>query len=226
MLRSHVRGLAAAVILSALPAAALAAPVVITEAKPRLYPDLPMRSDAPQLGVVPNVGATPGIVIEYESPTTKCSIDAQKAADGLMAPMTAVGTCNEAIVNPSSQPYEVAGSHVNRGVLLLTMHQVDDAKRDFERALEIDNAQAEALVNRGAMAIAERRTAQGIADLDRAISLGPERPERAYYHRGLGKEDLGDVRGAYADYRMALTLNPEMTEAANELKRFQVRAAN
>lgn len=221
-----VRLIAAGIALSLLPVLAFAAPVVVIEPKPRLYDDLPMRSTAPILGVIPNVGATPGIVIEYDSPTTKCSRDAQAAADGLMAPMTAVGTCNEAILAPSSAAHEVAGSHVNRGVLLLTMLQIDDAKRDFERALEIDQDQAEALVNRGAMAIAEGRAAAGVADLDRAIALGPERPERAYYHRGLGREDLNDIRGAYADYRMALTLNPEMTEAATELSRFQVRARN
>lgn len=226
MPRRPVHLLAVALLAPMIPALALAAPVVITEAKPRLYADLPMRSDAPALGVVPNVGPTPGIILEFDSPTTKCSQDAQAAADGLMAPMTAVGTCSEAIVNPASEPHEVAGSHVNRGVLLLTMHQIDDAKRDFERALEIDQEQAEALVNRGAMAIAEGRAAAGVADLDRAIALGPERPERAYYHRGLGREDMNDIRGAYSDYRMALTLNPEMTEAANELRRFQVRARN
>ncbi len=226
MLGTRFLCLAAAAALSLSPPLAMAAAVVVSEPTPSLYDDLPMRSMGPMLGVIPNVGATPGIVLEFESPTARCSQDAQAAADGLMAPMTAVGTCNEAILAPSSVAHEVAGSHVNRGVLLLTMLQIDDAKRDFERALEIDENQAEALANRGAMAIAEGRAAEGVADLDRAIALGPERPERAYYHRGLGREDLNDIRGAYADYRMALTLNPEMTEAATELSRFQVRARN
>jgi len=190
-----------------------------------LYPDLPSGVRAPVLGVIPNVGPTPGYVLEAISPRVKCSQDAVRAAEGLMAPRDAVRTCNDAITSPITETSDIAGSHVNRGVLLLSMAQPQDARRDFERALEIDPNLAEALVNRGAMKIAEGRAAEGVADLDRAIALGTERPERAHYHRGLGREDMGDVRGAYDDYRMALTLKPDMVEAEAELSRFQIRRA-
>ena len=199
-----------------------AQPAPATEA---LYPDLPSQQRGTALEVIPNVGPTPGYTIEIISPREKCSNDAVRAAEGLMTPRDAVLTCNEAIVHPATEGPDLAGSHVNRGVLLLSMDQRNDARRDFERALEINPDQAEALVNRGAMKIAEGRPAEGVADLDRAIALGTERPERAHYHRGLGREDLGDIRGAYEDYRMALTLHPGMVEAETELSRFQVRAA-
>jgi tetratricopeptide (TPR) repeat protein len=44
----------------------------------------------------------------------------------------------------------------------------------------------------------------------------------AYYNRGLTKEKLNDVRGAYEDYKKALELNPTFTLAADQLKRFTV----
>ena len=190
-----------------------------------LYPDLPMASETPIRGVVPGVGPTPGYILEVISTRAKCSQDAIRAADGLMAPQDAVRTCNQAIMASGAQGSDLAGTLVNRGVLLMTMLQPEDAKRDFERALQLDPEAAEALANRGAMKISEGQQADGVADLTRAIELGTERPERAYYNRALGREDLGDVRGAYEDYRMAQLLNPNWDAPATQLARFQVRRA-
>lgn len=211
-------------VYAALASFVLAAPAAAQSAD-NAYPDLPMVAEDPGRGVVPGVGPTPGYILEVISTRAKCSQDAIRAADGLMAPQDAVRTCNQAILTSGAQGEDLAGTHVNRGVLLMTMLQSDDAKRDFERALQLDPEAAEALANRGAMKISEGRQADGVADLTRAIELGTERPERAYYNRALGREDLGDVRGAYEDYRMAQMLNPNWTAPVTQLARFQVRRA-
>ena len=44
----------------------------------------------------------------------------------------------------------------------------------------------------------------------------------AYYNRGLAREKLNDPKGAYADYKKALELQPDFTLAADQLKRFTV----
>jgi tetratricopeptide (TPR) repeat protein len=197
-----------------------------SQADAKLYPDLPMNRGATGLGVTPGVGPTPGVIIfEGVPPRVRCSQDAIKAADGMMTPQDAVRTCNEAILSTDTAGDDLAGVHVNRGVLLVTMLQSEDAKRDFEQALAINPDLAEALANRGAIRVAEGRSAEGVADLDRAIALGSERPERAYYSRAIGREDLGDLRGAYQDYRMAQTLKPDWDLPATQLSRFQVRAS-
>jgi len=189
----------------------------------RAYPDLPMERDKSGRDLVPGVGPTAGVILEVISPRAKCSRDAIKAADGLMAPRDAIVTCNEAITLPSALREDVAGAHVNRGVLLLTMLQADDAKRDFERAIELNPDSAEALANRGSMKVTDGKPAEAVADLDRAIALGTQRPARAYYARALAREDLGYIRGAYEDFVMAQSLEPTWTEPTAQLTRYQVR---
>jgi tetratricopeptide (TPR) repeat protein len=183
---------------------------------------LPMGPDTPVRGVVPGVGPTPGLVLLADNPAIKCSRDAIRAADGLMAPQDAIGACNDAIVSGVIAQPELAGTLVNRGVLLMTMLQPQDAKADFNRALQIEPSQAEALVNRGSILLGEGKPQEALADLNLGIALGPAWPERAYYTRGLVREDLKDIRGAYADYKMAQALKPGWQPVISELSRFRV----
>lgn len=185
--------------------------------------ELPAGPEPVVHGVVPGVGPTPGVILTVDTPAMKCSRDATKAADGLMAPQDAVETCNAAITSGVGPKEDLAGSLVNRGVLLMTMLQPQNAKEDFNRALEINSEQAEALVNRGAILLSEGNLQQALADLDRGIALGPERPERAYYTRGIAREDAKDIRGAYQDYKMAETLKPGWAPVVQELSRFRVQ---
>lgn len=187
--------------------------------------DLPLGPEnVARHGVVPGVGPTPGMILTVETPAAKCSRDAVKAADGLMTPMDAIATCNEAITSGAVPPPDMASTLVNRGVLLMTMEQPRDAKRDFEAALNYDPEHPEALVNRGAILLTEGKPKEALADLDRGIALGPERPERAFLSRAMAREDLKDVRGAYADYKQAEALKPGWAPVLNELSRFQVKA--
>ena len=215
------RGLSAAV--TALLAAVLAPCAALAAEGPTSYPDLPLETRSTVGEVIPGVGPTPGVILQVESPAAKCSRDAVKAADQLMTPGDALMTCNEAITSGIMSTEDLAGTLVNRGVLLMSMLQPQEAKRDFNRALEIQPLHAEALVNRGAVLVAEGKLQEALEDLNRGIALGPERPERAYYTRGMAREDLKDVRGAYADYKAAETLKPGWAPVAVELSRFQVR---
>jgi Tfp pilus assembly protein PilF len=52
--------------------------------------------------------------------------------------------------------------------------------------------------------------------------MGLDKVHLAYYNRGLAKEKLNDARGAYADYRKALELDPNFTLASEQLQRFLV----
>lgn len=183
---------------------------------------LPRGPKAPLHGLVPGAGSTPGVTVVLESPVTRCWRDAVRAADGLMTPKDAVVTCTEAITSPDVAPLELAGTLVNRGVLLMTMAEQRQAKADFNQALEIQPDLAEALVNRGAILLAEGDPRAALADLDRGIALQPGHPERAYYHRGMAREDLKDIKGAYADYKAAEALKPGWEPVAVELSRFKV----
>jgi tetratricopeptide (TPR) repeat protein len=117
---------------------------------------------------------------------------------------------------------DLAGTHVNRGVLYMRNTEWGRAMDDFDLALSIDSRMGEAMVNRGALMIAQKRFAEGIAEIDRGLALHPEEPERAYYNRALAEEQLDNVKGAYYDYLRASELAPTWTAPQEELKRFSV----
>jgi len=117
---------------------------------------------------------------------------------------------------------DVAGTHVNRGVLLLRRKDFNGARADFEAAEKIDPTMGEAVVNRGASFIAERRYLEGLTEIDRGLKLNPEEPEKAYYNRALANEGLDDMKGAYLDYMKALELAPNWDAPRKELSRFTV----
>ena len=58
---------------------------------------------------------------------------------------------------------------------------------------------------------------------DRALELGTDEPEVAFFGRGLAHEDIGDLKSAYADLRRAAELRPQWPQPAQELARYQVR---
>jgi tetratricopeptide (TPR) repeat protein len=185
--------------------------------------ELPRGPQAPLHGLVPNAGATPGVTLVVESLVTRCSRDAVRAADGLMTPGDAVVTCTEAITGPEASGLDLASTLVNRGVLLMTMSNLGEAKADFDQALAIQPELAEALVNRGMILLAQGKPREALVDLDRGINLQPAHPERAYYRRGQAREDLKDIKGAYADYKAADALKPGWEPVGVELSRFKVK---
>jgi len=115
-----------------------------------------------------------------------------------------------------------AGTYVNRGVLKLRRKQFTSAQGDFDAAIETKPDLGEAYVNRGAAAVGARRYAEGLADINKALQLGVEEPEKAYYNRALAFEGLDDMKSAYFDYQRAIELKPEWDQPRKELSRFTV----
>ena len=59
-------------------------------------------------------------------------------------------------------------------------------------------------------------------DIDKGLGLGAKKPEIAYYDRAIADEALGDIRGAYEDYKKAVEIDPTFTLASDQLARFKV----
>jgi tetratricopeptide (TPR) repeat protein len=152
------------------------------------------------------------------SQATSCSLAARH---GNASPQT-IETCTLAINSEPLAGRDLAGTHVNRGVLYMHNMEWGPALDDLDIALSIDPRMGEALVNRGALLIAKGRFADGIAEINRGLALNPEEPERAYYNRALAEERLDNVKGAYYDYLRASELAPTWTAPQEELKRFRV----
>jgi len=109
---------------------------------------------------------------------------------------------------------------VNRGVTYLRRQQNEQAVADFDAVVALDRGNAEAHLNRGAALVQLQRYGPAVAALTEALGLGVREPHKAYFNRGIAREALGDLRGAFEDYTTALQIEPDWGPASAELARF------
>lgn len=131
--------------------------------------------------------------------------------------------CTLAIEDRATLPADLAASYNNRGVLLFDQGKLQEALADYDAAIAVSGTLAAAHINRAYTLIAMERWEDSIASFDRGIELGAPEPARAYFNRGVAHEEVGHVREAYYDYKLASELNPEWEEPKRELERFTVR---
>jgi len=129
---------------------------------------------------------------------------------------------SSAVVMPTEAWDRIAAAYINRGVLHLMRSEFDKAVADSNVALALDNNLPEAAINRGAALLQEHRPADASVDFTHALELAPAHLERVYFDRAMAREDMGDIKGAYADYRQASQLNPQWDKPKRELARFRV----
>lgn len=112
---------------------------------------------------------------------------------------------------------------VNRGYIRLRMADYADTVADADASLSLAPDLAAANLNRGAGLIGLGRYQDALPSLEKAVALsGGDKLELAYYNRGIAREHLGDIRGAYFDYKKAAELDPKFALAQEQLKRFTV----
>ena len=150
---------------------------------------------------------------------------AQQCSDAAFhdrADQSSLQICNQAIGNSMMGRRDLSGTYINRGVIYMNRSDFNDARDDFNRAIQLDPDIGEAWVNRGAIDILDKRFKDGIADIDKGLSLGTMEPAKAYYNRGVAYESIDDEKSAYLDYQQALTLEPNWDLPKQELLRFTV----
>ena len=135
----------------------------------------------------------------------------------------AIETCDAAVADRDLSRRDRAASHVNRGVIRLRRTEHADALADFDAAVGLMPALAEAHIDRGAALVMLNRHQEALASLDRGLELGPGKPQNGHFIRGVAREGAGDVKGAYEDFRKAAELDPEWGRPKRELRRFSVR---
>jgi tetratricopeptide (TPR) repeat protein len=133
-----------------------------------------------------------------------------------------VQTCNNAIEETALPVKDLAATYINRGILKSRTEDPEGALADYNKGLSLDAALGEGYVDRGAVMIVLRRYDDALADIDKGISLGSNRLEIAYYDRAIVQEALGNIRGAYQDYKKAAEIKPDFTLAIEQLSRFRV----
>jgi tetratricopeptide (TPR) repeat protein len=148
--------------------------------------------------------------------------DCSEAAFKGKSDQDSIRTCGAALDNEVLDSRDRAGTYINRGVMYLREGDLIHARRDFDESIQVDGKIGEAWINRGAVAVAEKRYADGLSDINKGISLGVMAPEKAYFNRALAYEGLDDAKSAYLDYQQALTLKPDWQLPQQQLLRFTV----
>jgi len=136
--------------------------------------------------------------------------------------MAALDICDRAVADMTVNAYNQAAALTNRADIRLRMQDYNGAMADAEKAIAIEAGMGAAHLNRAAGLIGLQRYQEALPVLDRAIAVGLGKLQLAYFDRGMVKENLGDVRGAYRDYLKASELDPNFAEARTELARFKV----
>ena len=151
----------------------------------------------------------------------------QRCADAAAAPgqinlTRALGYCDTAVEISTYRRDELAAAYVNRSVLRLAAGQYGGALSDSDAAIHIKAILPQAHINRGIALSAEKRNGEAVQAFSDALALNPSRPEIVYFDRAMAREDSGDAKGAYLDYRKAAQLAPTWDTPKQQLARFTV----
>jgi tetratricopeptide (TPR) repeat protein len=95
----------------------------------------------------------------------------------------------------------------NRARLLVALGRLDEAYQEFTALIEVDPYYTDYLSERARISRKRGDFQAALADYDRAARLAPPFPE-LYYNRGTARADVGDIAGAYEDFRYVLEMEP------------------
>jgi tetratricopeptide (TPR) repeat protein len=131
--------------------------------------------------------------------------------------------CDQAIEAEPLSQRDLVATYINRGILRVRVGRTTDGIADFDEAIERDPSIAEAWFNRGVALMRTAGPEEALPSFNAAVERSTNRPALAYFGRAVALEALGNVNGAYADYRRASELDPEWDRPRTELARFSVR---
>lgn len=173
-------------------------------------------------GAVALGAATPaiaGVTIVGGSFAEGCFQSAQSSVGTLQA----LQTCDRAFSDQVLSFDDEFATHVNRGIVRMHRREYASAQKDFDSAVAMKPQRGEPYLNMGVLQLRQGNSRGAIPLFDKALALGTDDPEIAFYARGLAHEDAGNLKAAYDDLKRAVALSPKWAEAARELARYQVR---
>jgi len=157
-----------------------------------------------------------------EGAARNCFVDATLASPA----SDSITTCTAALDSDALSIEDRAATFINRGIIKERLSDLQGALTDFNQGVNIRPDLADAYLNRGAVLIKLSRFSEANADLDRAVSLASLNLHVIFYNRGQAREHVGDLSGACADYKLALSLQPNYAPAREKIGacRYAVKA--
>jgi tetratricopeptide (TPR) repeat protein len=145
-----------------------------------------------------------------------------EAAKAVQSDTESERLCTLAIEYEVLSSRDLAGTYANRGSIKFNRGDFDGAQQDFERAIRVEPLLGESYINRGASLQRMGLFAEAVAEIDHGLTLNLENPARAYFNRGVARQGLNDLTGAYLDFRRAAELAPQWEEAKLMVDQFVV----
>ena len=134
-----------------------------------------------------------------------------------------LAACDRAIESVGDDTQMHAALLVNRADIRLLMQDYMGTVTDAEASIALDPDLSAAYLNRGAGLVGLRRYNEALPTLRKAVALGiNDQSHLAYFNLAIAEEQLGDIRGAYNDYKRALEINPDFVPAKEQVSRFTV----
>ena len=155
----------------------------------------------------------------------QCSDAAARSAKSDVSVRRDIGFCDTAVEISRDRRDALAAAYVNRSVLRLAAGQYQGAVEDSNAAIHLKPIIPQAHINLGIALSAEKRNGEAVLAFNDALALNPSHPEIVYFDRALAREDNGDMKGAYLDYRQASQLAPTWDTPKQQLARFTVAGA-
>lgn len=112
-----------------------------------------------------------------------------------------------------------------KGRAALEQRDIVAAMKAYDKALDLDPANAEAAYERGRMLLAVGEPQNAIADFTAAILSRPDFG-RAYVGRAEAKAGLKDARGAIDDFNQAIAVSPRDFEVHVSRAAFRLKIGN
>lgn len=145
-----------------------------------------------------------------------------KAAEQHSLTLELVNTCDRAFSEELLVKDDLLATHVNRGILLMLRNDYNRASSDFAMAMDMNPNRSEPYMNMAILQLRNGKSAEAVPLFSKAIELGTEMPEVAYYGRALAQEDVGNVKAAYTDLQQATSLKPQWDAPRKDLARYKV----
>jgi tetratricopeptide (TPR) repeat protein len=131
--------------------------------------------------------------------------------------------CDRAIESVGDDTHMHAALLVNRADVRLLMRDYTGTVDDAEASIAMEPDLSAAYINLGAGLVGLRRYKEALASLDKAVAVGiTDDAHLAYFNSAIAKEHLGDIRGAYNDYKKSVEIDPDFALAKEQLSRFTV----
>ncbi len=171
---------------------------------------LPLRAQAQTVTVISSGGDA-----------RSCSFAAELAMTRLNPMRADLDSCNRALEDVHLSRRDRAATYVNRGIVLASLEEYQDALDDYNAGLELVPDLPQAWNGKGNLYYLAERYGEAIAAYERALEL--DLPERhvAFYNLGITYEKAGDGAAAERSYGMALEIMPDWAPAKEKLERLK-----